>query len=91
MCEKFDAVFWAGDLNFRLRKSRDEVLNIIRKTRGGDKAVAKTLKENDQLTNLLREGKENFEKSTSAIKFGVMFFICQDKGLGIRQIEINIR
>lgn len=52
--EKFDCVFWAGDLNFRLEHSRDFVISELLDS--GDGIVSRAVLESDQLNLLRRDG-----------------------------------
>ncbi len=53
---RFDEVFWFGDFNFRLNKSRGEVVAILNQVMGADMS---TLLQHDQLLKEMKEGKLN--------------------------------
>ena len=57
----YDVVFLCGDLNFRLNKSREDVIDIVAKlfTDRPQNNVGPSLLESDQLKNSIKQSKEN--------------------------------
>lgn len=61
---RFDCAFWAGDLNFRITKDRDMVLQMIEAAKHHEHPNFEQLLENDELTQALNRGEifEDFQE-----------------------------
>lgn len=56
VCQRFDCVFWAGDLNFRITKDREAVLKMIEAVRHHEHPHFEHLLENEELTQAMARG-----------------------------------
>ena len=55
--DRFDRVFWFGDFNFRIKKSREVVDRMLKKYSRDHEVFIKDLLPHDQLNELFSKGK----------------------------------
>lgn len=62
--KRFDCIFWAGDMNFRITKDRDIMLRLIESKRQMEHPGYEELLESDELTQFINEGKifQNYQE-----------------------------
>ena len=66
---RFDRVFWFGDFNFRIKKSRDTVDRIMKRFARNQPMIIRDLLQHDQLNEIFERGKIFHGFAESEIRF----------------------
>ncbi len=89
MTSRFDCVFWAGDLNFRLEKERERLDKTIEGIKSQDTPNFGDLIVHDELFRIRNEGVDSLQSAVTVRKFPTQVLKGTNSGISAFRVGFS--